>query len=73
MNLIEDSRAAQWNKALVRMEEALTILDDADAPPKIGSHLDLAICRLQDSLNGKPPATLIEQLREEMERLLTAT
>ncbi|MFL6725212.1 MAG: hypothetical protein ACJ8FS_01705 [Sphingomicrobium sp.] len=52
------------------MEQALAILDDADAPPDIGSHLDLAVSRLQDALHGKPPATVIDQLREEMERLL---
>ena len=37
-------------KALICMESALQLLDDADAPPEIGAHLDLAICRLMDVL-----------------------
>lgn len=35
-------------KALLCMQTALHLLDDADAPADIGAHLDLAICRLKD-------------------------
>lgn len=37
-------------KALICMEAALHLLDDADAPADIGAHLDLSICRLQEIL-----------------------
>jgi hypothetical protein len=46
-----DSLAA----ALLQMEGALDLLDQADAPGEIGSHLDLAICRLREAL-GHPAA-----------------
>ena len=34
--------------AWLHMQEALKLLDAAGAPPDVGAHLDLAICRLQD-------------------------
>jgi hypothetical protein len=71
MHLIEGSQATVlWKDALRHMQEALVILDESDASADIGSHLDLAISRLDDLINGKPPETLVEQLRTEMERLL---
>lgn len=36
--------------ALLCMDAALQLLDDANAPAHIGAHLDMAICRLKDSL-----------------------
>jgi hypothetical protein len=37
-------------EALKLMRAALSILDDAGSPFDAGAHLDLAICRLQQSL-----------------------
>jgi hypothetical protein len=71
MQVIHDSlTAARWNDALAHMEQALSILDHADAPPEIGGHLDLAVTRLQEALHGKAPASVVEKLRGELERLL---
>ena len=41
-------REQQLQKALEEMESALRLLDGVDAPPDIGAHLDLAICRLKE-------------------------
>ena len=41
---------AQLAEALAHMESALQLLDDADASADIGAHLDLAICRLRESM-----------------------
>ena len=49
------TRAEKLQSALSNMESALQILDNADAPPDIGAHLDLAICRLKDAVGGFPP------------------
>jgi hypothetical protein len=38
-------------KALLYMEVALELLDKADAPTDIGAHLDLALCRLRETLS----------------------
>lgn len=40
----QDARLVQ---ALGSVRSALQLLDEADAPPEIGAHLDLAICRLE--------------------------
>lgn len=47
---ISERNAPDCFKALDLLEEALQILDDADAPADIGAHADLAICRLRDAL-----------------------
>ena len=49
--------------ALAKMQSALEILDELDAPADIGAHLDLAISRLigsfsQDVDRSTPQATL---------------
>ena len=36
------------NIALSHMTAALETLDSSSAPPEVGAHLDLAICRLND-------------------------
>ena len=36
--------------ALSRMESALELLDEADAPGEIGAYLDMAIVRLKEAL-----------------------
>jgi hypothetical protein len=55
--------------ALAGMAEALRMLDEAGAPGEIGSHLDLAIARLEErlGLNTREPA-----LPEEFISLLEA-
>lgn len=40
--------------ALALLEEALSILDQVEAPAEISAHVDLAICRLRERL-GLPP------------------
>lgn len=42
------TREEKLQKALMHMECALELLDDADASADIGAHLDLAVCRLRD-------------------------
>lgn len=37
-------------QALESMRLALRLLDEAEGPPDVGAHLDLAICRLTDSI-----------------------
>lgn len=41
---------AGWTFALSRMEEALRLLDESDAPPQIGAQLDLAIQQLKEQI-----------------------
>ena len=41
-------------EALRHMEEALRLIDSAELPVEVGAHLDLAICRLRDLVDGKP-------------------
>ena len=58
-------------QALQQMSAALEILDDLDAPGEVGSHLDLAICRLEQHLGLDSPATtgagaLFVSLEEEL-------
>lgn len=43
----EPLSACCFGQALLHMEEALRILDEAVAPSDIGAHLDLAMCRLR--------------------------
>lgn len=43
-------------EALRSMELALELLDRGNAPPHIGAHLDLAICRLAEELREHPSA-----------------
>jgi len=42
-------------QALALMKTALVLLDEAEAPPHIGAHLDLAICQLGEILDAGPP------------------
>ena len=39
-----------WQSALEHLRLALEKLDHGHAPPEIGAHVDIAICRLQDAL-----------------------
>jgi hypothetical protein len=41
--MVDDGRLSQ---ALRLMQDALQLLDEANAAPDVGAHLDLAICRL---------------------------
>lgn len=42
-------------QALDLMKTALQLLDEGRAPPDIGAHLDLAICRLSETLDRPWP------------------
>ena len=47
---------AEAQTALALMEEALALLDRTDYTLEIGPHLDLAICRLRESLDERAVA-----------------
>ena len=49
------STEEKLEKALICMESALQLLDDADAPADIGAHLDMSMCRLKDVLSELAP------------------
>jgi len=48
--MIEDDRLG---RALSLMKDALHLLDEAEAAPHVGAHLDLAIHRLEDALGSQ--------------------
>lgn len=48
-----ESERGRVLEALTAMKLALRLLDEVDAPPDIGAHLDLAICRLENEF-GMP-------------------
>jgi hypothetical protein len=71
MDVIERSPTeAKWHEALQCMEAALDTLDVTGAPPDIGSHLDLAICRLECALGRGATENSIHELQGELERAL---
>lgn len=41
-----------WSLALVRMTDALDLLDQSCAPPEVGADLDLAIQRLRSAIES---------------------
>jgi hypothetical protein len=43
---------AKWSLALHRLTEALSLLDEGDAPPQLGAQLDLVIQRLKTAIAG---------------------
>jgi hypothetical protein len=45
-------------EALRHMEQSLQLLDSAGAPAHIGAHLDLAICKLRETLQDRSPDAL---------------
>lgn len=51
---ISERNATDCFKALALLEEALQVLDDADAPANVGAYLDMAICQLRDALEVRP-------------------
>ena len=40
-------------EAMIQLQKALELLDEADAPADIGAHVDLAICRLEERLKNE--------------------
>lgn len=44
---------ALLNDALHLMKSALALLDEADAPGEVGAHLDLAKCRLIETIEAR--------------------
>lgn len=74
MDIIEGSPTkAKWNEALRQMQSALDALDETEAPADIGSHLDLAICRLEHALGCDSADNSVQQLRAEIENALAAS
>lgn len=51
MGSARETNQEKLEKALMCMQSALQMLDDADAPAEIGALLDLAICTVQDRLS----------------------
>ena len=49
------SRNNQLLEALQLMQRALRLIDEADGPPDVGAHLDLAIARLADLIQSSGP------------------
>ena len=47
-----DGRPKVGSEALELMQRALDLLDNSDIPADVGAHLDLAIERLKQHLNG---------------------
>ena len=47
---VREVRHKELLKALALLSEALEILDAADAPADIGAHVDLALCRVRETL-----------------------
>lgn len=46
--------SSRWAEALTYMRHALNLLDESEAPPHIGAHLDLAIAQLQELTDALP-------------------
>ena len=53
--LTTPDRQVQLAKVRRMMDDALDILDEIGAPADVGSHLDLAICRLEQHLGLDVP------------------
>jgi hypothetical protein len=53
---MEKSPAANVERALELMEQALGILDNGDVPADVGAHLDLSMVRLREHLGNPYPA-----------------
>jgi len=59
------------SQALRQMRHALDILDELETPADIASHLDLAICRLEQSMGlGTQAPTNVQILISQVEREL---
>lgn len=68
-----NSQEGRLTEALHCMSSALHLLDEAGAPGDIGSHLDLAICRLETTLGPGGVGAIEERLlASEYERLLSS-
>lgn len=69
MDVIDrSSTKAIWVEALQHMLSALDMLDETGAPGDVGSHLDLAICRLEKALGHDDRNNTVKSLRTELER-----
>jgi len=63
---MNDIAQGQLSDALARMNEALRILDEADAPGDIGGHVGLAIARLEERLGVTRP--VLGSLEDKLSR-----
>lgn len=41
------------SEAAIHLKEALSLLDESDAPGHVGAYVDLAICELEKVLQGR--------------------
>ena len=55
------------------MEAALETLDAVGAPTDVGSHLDLAICRLEKLMGAEGHERNVQALRRQVEEALLAS
>ena len=54
--------SGSWHNAQMLMREALAILDRTNAPADVGAHLDLALARLTDAIEGSIQTDDAQQL-----------
>lgn len=47
---VDVTPVSAWVTALHHLVEALKLLDESDAPPELGAHVDLAIQRLRKKI-----------------------
>ena len=70
--MVHHESRLQWKEALRHMEAALEALDAAGGPAVVGSHLDLAICRLEKLLGSEDNSRNVQGLRRQVEEALLA-
>ncbi len=56
---VVSKKAKSLQEALVHLEQAIALLDGADAPGQIGAQADLAACQLRRSIEVEPMTTEI--------------
>lgn len=49
---METNEPSKLEQALFHLKNAIRLLDDADAPPEIASHLDMGLHMLERRLTG---------------------
>jgi hypothetical protein len=50
-----------WERAMAHMKSALALLDESNAPPHIGAHLDMVISRLDGAIAEQRVASRTRQ------------
>jgi len=72
MHGVPQPKVRKLTEALQHMQAALDVLDQTGAPTDIGSHLDLAICRLELALGAGCRDRNVHQLRRQITERLAA-